>query len=164
MRRDTLDMYNPGIYEWRTGFSVSPEQISHQQQEALRMQQIQPSDEQPFQQFQQQQQLETEERKPIRPPRRESTRQKQQQQQQQFQQQHQQQSQHYQQQQQHEQQQSRDVPPKAPPMRQKSRDEQNTASQEQVSYFGTRCLIFVTGHSIIMLLSFYNDVVIIRKH
>ena len=142
-RREILDVYNPGIYEWKVGVVASPEYISTQQEDALRMGHTQQHVEQRFQPYdQQQQQQQTGHSEPQRPPRGEERQSRQQQQQQQQLQQQQLQQQQLQQQQlqqeqqrQQQQQQSGVVPPKAPPRRQKSTgDKQNTTTQNQVSY------------------------------
>ena len=140
-------MFNPGIYEWKTGTSGSTEHFSTQHQEALRMQQTQQGEEQQYQSSNQQQQpfignwdpqIQSQgQEQQFRRQQQELQQQQQQLQQQQLQQQLQQQQPLQQQQLQQEQQlqqQSGNVAPKAPPRRRKStKTQQNSTNQNQVS-------------------------------
>ena len=153
-RRETLDMFNPGIYEWRTAAS---ERCSTQQQDAVRMQQAHQGDQgqyqSPYQQQQEQyrgywdsqtpsygeeqqfrQQQQQQQQQQLGQQQGQQQRLQQQQQSQQLQQQQSQQLQQQQlQQEQQMQQQSGDLPPKAPPRRGKSiKTAQNSTNQSQV--------------------------------
>lgn len=112
-RRDSLDMFNPGIYEWRTGISISPGSTSNQQEETLRIQQAQLYAGQQPRTYNQQHYQQPGQREPERPPRDEE------------------QQSHQQKSQQQRQQQSDGAAPVAPPRRRESK--QKTANQDQVN-------------------------------